>query len=148
MSLQKELGLPNPITDSAHEAIMNIVLTGEILAKEGQRIFRPLGLTDSSQRVKLLRFKRRRWDYPTELGERCVNRSNVTGLSIAWKSRMVETNAVEGDPGSKSPVTRQESPSERRKNLYNASHEMGHLAKKTWQPLHSLPRIRAFASET
>lgn len=101
MSLQHELGLPNPISDSAHEAIMNIVLTGESLAKEGQRIFRPLGLTDSQFNVLII-LKHQAGEEgitQTELGQRLlVNRSNVTGLvdrmeEAGWLRR----TSVEGD---------------------------------------------------
>ena len=47
MGLQQELGFIEPISGSGHEAIMSIVLTGVMLAKEGDRLFRPFGLTDS-----------------------------------------------------------------------------------------------------
>lgn len=95
MTLQRELGLPFPIEDPAHEAVMNIVLTGEMLAKEGQRIFRPLGLTDSQFNVLII-LKYQTDDEgitQTELGQRLlVNRSNVTGLidrmeQAGWVSR-------------------------------------------------------------
>jgi len=101
MTLQRELGLPNPISDIEHEAIMNIALTGEMLAKEGQRIFRPLGLTDSQFNVLIILKHQAEEDgiTQTELGQRLlVNRSNVTGLVDRMEEAgWVRRNAVEGD---------------------------------------------------
>lgn len=101
MALQRELGLPNPISDIEHEAIMNVALTGELLAKEGQRIFRPLGLTDSQFNVLIILKHQAEEDgiTQTELGQRLlVNRSNVTGLVDRMEEAgWVRRNAVEGD---------------------------------------------------
>ena len=47
MSLQKELGLRTPLQYLGGEAVLNIVHTGSLLVKEGDRVFKPLGLTDS-----------------------------------------------------------------------------------------------------
>ncbi len=97
MSLQYELGLPNPISDKAHESIMNIVLTGEMIAKEGQRIFRPLKLTDSQFNVLIILKHQAEAEgiTQTELGNRLlVNRSNVTGLV----DRMEEAGWVKRTP--------------------------------------------------
>ncbi|MFB3789065.1 MAG: MarR family winged helix-turn-helix transcriptional regulator [bacterium] len=98
MSLQQELGLPRPITNRAHEAVMNIVLTGEMLAKEGQRLLRPFGLTDSQFNVlMLLKYQNSGAGISqTILGERLlVNRSNVTGLidrmeQAGWVQRLAD----------------------------------------------------------
>ncbi len=101
MTLQQELGLPHPISDVEHEAIMNIVLTGEMLAKEGQRMFRPLGLTDSQFNVLII-LKHQADEEgitQTELGQRLlVNRSNVTGLVDRMEEAgWVKRTPVEGD---------------------------------------------------
>ena len=83
MSLQKELGLPNPLEAPGHEAVLNIVLTGELLAKEGDRLLRPFGLTDSQFNVlMLLKYQVKGGGInQTRLGQMLlVNRSNVTGL--------------------------------------------------------------------
>jgi DNA-binding MarR family transcriptional regulator len=83
MGLQQELNLPNPLNDLSHEAIMNIAYTGEILAKEAQRILRPLGLTDSQFNVlMILKYQSDNGQMnQTGIGDRLlVNRSNVTGL--------------------------------------------------------------------
>jgi DNA-binding MarR family transcriptional regulator len=83
MSLQSDLGLPNKIINSGHEAVLNIVLTAAILSKEGDRILRPIGLTDSQFNVLML-LKHQTDDgriNQTRLGRMLlVNRSNVTGL--------------------------------------------------------------------
>ncbi|HOJ58823.1 MAG TPA: MarR family transcriptional regulator [bacterium] len=98
MGLQQELGLPRPITNRAHEAVMNIVLTGEMLAKEGQRFLRPFGLTDSQFNVLMLLKYQNGGEgiNQTVLGERLlVNRSNVTGLidrleQAGWVQRFAD----------------------------------------------------------
>ena len=98
MSLQQELGLPRPIMNRAHEAVMNIVLTGEMLAKEGQRLLRPFGLTDSQFNVLMLLKYQNGGEgvNQTVLGERLlVNRSNVTGLidrleQAGWVQRLAD----------------------------------------------------------
>lgn len=83
MTLQEELGLLNAIQRSSHEVVLSIVLSGSMLTKEGDRILRPLGLTDSQFNVLML------LKYQTESGSLnqtrlgnmlLVNRSNVTGL--------------------------------------------------------------------
>jgi DNA-binding MarR family transcriptional regulator len=83
MSLQKELGFIHPMANRSHEAIINIVLTGTLLAKEADRIFRPLRLTDSQFNVLMI-LKHQSRDgqmSQTTLGNMLVvNRSNVTGL--------------------------------------------------------------------
>lgn len=83
MSLQHELGLPNPILHPGHEALLSIVMTAATLTKEGDRLLRPFGITDSQFNVLML------LKYQTDAGEinqtrlgrmLLVNRSNVTGL--------------------------------------------------------------------
>lgn len=98
MSLQHELGLPNPIEHPGHEAIMNIVLTGQLLAKEGDRLLRPFGLTDSQFNIlMLLKYQVEGGEInQTQLGQMLlVNRSNVTGLidrmeQAGWVERVDE----------------------------------------------------------
>ena len=83
MGLQDELGFIKPIENKANEAVLNIILTGTLLAKEGQRIFRPLGLTLAQFNV-LMMLKSQSVDgriNQTSLGKMMlVNRSNITGL--------------------------------------------------------------------
>jgi len=83
MSLQDELGFLQPIENKANEAVLNIILTGTLLAKEGQRVFRPLGLTLAQFNVLIL-LKHQSVDgriNQTTLGKMMlVNRSNITGL--------------------------------------------------------------------
>ncbi len=83
MSLQDELGFRQPIENEANEVVLNIIFTGTLLAKEGQRVFRPFGLTLAQFNVLML-LKRQSVDgriNQTTLGKMMlVNRSNITGL--------------------------------------------------------------------
>ncbi len=98
MTLQQELGLINPIESSAHEVLMNVVFTGELLAKEMNRLLRPFQLTDAQFNVLLLlRYQSNRGGMTqTDLGKMLlVNRSNVTGLvdrmeKAGWVSRSAD----------------------------------------------------------
>ncbi|MCX8036373.1 MAG: MarR family transcriptional regulator [Candidatus Sumerlaeia bacterium] len=83
MSLQHELSLPYPFESAPHEALLNIVMTGEQLSKEADRILRPFDLTNTQFNVlMLLRYQSPRGEMSqTALGNMLVvNRSNVTGL--------------------------------------------------------------------
>lgn len=101
MSLQNELNFPNPFDNLPQEAVLSIVLTGNMLAKEGHRILRPLRLTDSQFNVLML------LKYQSEDGEMnqttignmlLVNRSNVTGLIDRMEQAgWVHRRAVVGD---------------------------------------------------
>lgn len=98
MSLQHELNFTNPIRRSAHEALLNIVLTGTMLEKEGDRGLRPLGLTDAQLNVLMLLKYQSSPDgiNQTRLGQMLlVNRSNVTGLidrmeQAGWVERLAD----------------------------------------------------------
>ena len=99
MSFQQELDLPYPIRNHRHEAVLGIVLTGALLAKEGDRLLRPMGLTDSQFNVlMLLRYQTEGGAISqTQLGRMLlVNRSNVTGLidrmeESGWVRRIPES---------------------------------------------------------
>jgi DNA-binding MarR family transcriptional regulator len=83
MSLEHDLGLPNPIAHDGHAAILSIVLTAAMLSKEGDRLLRPCGVTDSQFNVlMLLKYQTPDGEInQTKLGRMLlVNRSNVTGL--------------------------------------------------------------------
>lgn len=83
MGLQNELGFPYPIEHAAHEAVLNVVVTGEMLAKEAGRLLRPFGLTQAQYNVlSLLQHQSDGGSLnQTRLGRMLVvNRSNVTGL--------------------------------------------------------------------
>ena len=83
MSLQKELGLKKPFTNVAHEAVLNIVLTGSMLVKEGYHILKPFGLTDTQFNVLMLLNEQTAGGKisQTRLGDMMlVNRSNITGI--------------------------------------------------------------------
>lgn len=99
MALKEELGFVNPIRDAAHEAVLNVVLTGEMLAKEATRLLRPFGLTEAQLNVlMLLKYQSDGGGLSqTRLGRMLlVNRSNVTGLidrmeEAGWVKRSAET---------------------------------------------------------
>ncbi len=101
MSLQHELNYPNPLQNLSQEAILSIVLTGTMIAKEGHRILRPLKLTDSQFNVLMI------LKYQSDDGEMnqttignmlLVNRSNVTGLIDRMEQAgWVQRRAVDGD---------------------------------------------------
>jgi len=83
MSLGDELGFRNPVQHPAHETLLGLVVTAGLLSKAGDRVLRPLGLTDSQFNVlALLRFQSDggALDQSTLGRMLVVNRSNVTGL--------------------------------------------------------------------
>jgi len=93
MGLHDELGFKKPFRHSGHEALLNIIVTGEILKKEGQKVLSPYGITEAQFNVLML------LNYQsddgrlnqTEVGNMLlVNRSNVTGLI----DRMEKTGMV------------------------------------------------------
>lgn len=83
MDLRKELGFPRAIQDAAHEVVLNIMVTADLLAKEGERMVGPFGITEAQFNVlMLLRYQSEGGEMDqTTLGRMLVvNRSNVTGL--------------------------------------------------------------------
>jgi DNA-binding MarR family transcriptional regulator len=99
MSIQQELGLLRPIEIPGHEALINTVLTGSMMTKEGDRLLRPLGLTDAQFNIlMLLKYQSESGRInQTQLGQMLlVNRSNVTGLvdrmeQAGWVERTAES---------------------------------------------------------
>jgi DNA-binding MarR family transcriptional regulator len=98
MGLREELGYPNLIEDAGHEAVLNVVVTGAMLAKEGDALLRPHGVTEAQFNVlMLLRYQSPPEGSPqTALGRMLVvNRSNVTGIvdrmeAAGWVERLPE----------------------------------------------------------
>ena len=83
MALRDELGFPNPVQHPPHETLLGLVVTAGLLTKEGDRVLRPLVLTDSQFNVlALLRYQSDGGSLDqSALGRMLVvNRSNVTGL--------------------------------------------------------------------
>lgn len=99
MSLVNELGLTKPFINKAHETLLNIVLTGSLLMKEGHKVLEPFGITEAQFNILML-LKHHCPDghiNQTELGRMLlVNRSNVTGLI----DRMEQANLVRRLPDS------------------------------------------------
>lgn len=95
MALREELGFPNPIENAAHEALMSLVLTGTLLAKEGDAILRPLKLTAPQFNLLMALAYQSESGHlsQSQLGRMLlVNRANVTGLvdrmeKAGWVSR-------------------------------------------------------------
>lgn len=98
MSLVTELGFIRPFESADHEALLDVVYTGMLLAKEGYQILRPFGLTDSQFNVlMLLKYQTEDGSMnQTRLGDMLlVNRSNVTGLvdrleKCGWVQRIAD----------------------------------------------------------
>ena len=83
MGLKEELGLPNDVESEAHETVLNVMVTADLLAKEGERVARPHGLTEAQLNVlMLLKYQCSGGELDqSSLGRMLVvNRSNVTGL--------------------------------------------------------------------
>jgi len=83
MGLRDELGFPNPISTRAHEALLNIFVTADLLGKEADRVVQAFGLTRAQFDIlKILDHQNPDGSAnQSTLGRMLVvNRSNVTGL--------------------------------------------------------------------
>ena len=83
MALSDELGFLRPIDARAHEAVLSIFVTANLLGKEADRILQGFGLTQAQFDIlMLLRYQTADGSADqTTLGKMLVvNRSNVTGL--------------------------------------------------------------------
>ena len=83
MSLQEELKMPNPFIYKSHEAMLNIVVTGTLLLREGAALLSPYGLTETHFNIlMLLRYQSENGRInQTRLGNMLlIHRSNITGI--------------------------------------------------------------------
>jgi len=83
MGLSEELGFRRRLTNEDHEALLGILVTGELLKKESNRLFDPLGITGAQFNVLILLHAQTEDGTmsQTDLGRLLtVHRSNVTGL--------------------------------------------------------------------
>jgi DNA-binding MarR family transcriptional regulator len=83
MGLKEELGFPKPISTRAHEALLNIFVTADLLGKEADRVVQPFGLTRAQFDIlKILEHQTADGSADqTALGRMLVvNRSNITGI--------------------------------------------------------------------
>ena len=83
MSLQEELKMPNPLSHKSHEAMLNIVVTGTLLQREGGSLMRQFGLTDTQFNIlMLLKYQSENGRInQTQLGNMLlIHRSNITGI--------------------------------------------------------------------
>jgi MarR family 2-MHQ and catechol resistance regulon transcriptional repressor len=83
MGLSEELGFPHRLINEDHEALLGILVTGEMLKKESNRLFAPLGITGAQFNVLILLYAQTEDGTmsQSDLGRLLtVHRSNVTGL--------------------------------------------------------------------
>ncbi|MFC1541164.1 MarR family winged helix-turn-helix transcriptional regulator [Candidatus Latescibacterota bacterium] len=97
MGLQNELEMPQPFSYQSHEAMLNIVLTGTLLMREGNSLLRPFGMTETQFNILML-LKYQSEDgkiNQTRLGNMLlIHRSNITGII----DRMEKTELVRRIP--------------------------------------------------
>lgn len=81
ININKELELEQPLQDIRHELILNIVRTANLMAIEGERLFRRYGLTEAQfNALFALKYKTRAWSQ-SDLGKRLVvTRASITSL--------------------------------------------------------------------
>lgn len=81
MSINKELELEQPLQDVRHELALNIVRTANLMAIEGERLFRQYGLTEAQfNALFALKYKTQVWSQ-SDLGKRLVvTRASITSL--------------------------------------------------------------------
>ncbi len=83
MGLREELKMLRPISHRSHEAMLNIVVTGTLLLREGTSLLRPFGLTDTQFNIlMLLKYQSENGRInQTRLGTMLlIHRSNITGI--------------------------------------------------------------------
>ena len=83
MNIGEELGFPRGIGNEDHEALLNILVTGDRIKKESTKLFEPLGITVAQFNVLILLLAQSEDGImsQSDLGRMLtVNRSNVTGL--------------------------------------------------------------------
>jgi DNA-binding MarR family transcriptional regulator len=102
MKLEKELGLTRGIKVTAHEALLNIYFTGDLLKKRARQFFSTYKITDVQFNLMELLYYQADGDagLTQEKLSRMllVNRSNITSLIDRMeKSRLVERTDVPGD---------------------------------------------------
>ncbi len=134
MSLQHELGLSKPFSHREHEAVLNVVFTGSLLVKEGNRLLQPFGITDVQFNVLMLLHEQSaegRINQTTLGNMLLVNRSNITGLI----DRMEEAGFVR----------RIANPGDRRVNYVEMTEAGRKLVKRVHDTYYS--RIREIMSD-
>ena len=83
MGLSEELGFPKRFANEDHEALLSVLVTGELMKKEATRLFAPLGITGAQFNVLVLLHAQTEDGTmsQSDLGRLLtVHRSNVTGL--------------------------------------------------------------------
>ena len=100
--LEKELGLKEGIAVAAHEAVLNIYYTGDLLKKRAREFFREFGITDVQFNLMELLHRQtgdREGLTQADLSRMLlVNRSNITSLIDRMeKAGLVRRVDVPGD---------------------------------------------------
>jgi DNA-binding MarR family transcriptional regulator len=101
MALKEELGFPNDIATRAHETLLNVFVTANLLVKEADRVLKPFGITEAQFDILML-LEHQAPDGSADqstLGRMLVvNRSNVTGLIDRMeRDGLVKRTADPGD---------------------------------------------------
>jgi DNA-binding MarR family transcriptional regulator len=102
MKLKDELGLKQDLSNRAHEGLLGIYFTGDLLRKRAREFFSAYGITDVQFNLMELLFyqsKKKEGLTQAELSRMMlVNRSNVTALLDRMeKTGLVRRNQVPGD---------------------------------------------------
>jgi MarR family 2-MHQ and catechol resistance regulon transcriptional repressor len=154
MGLSEELGFPRRLVNEDHEALLGILVTAEMLKKEANRLFAPLGITGAQFNVLMLLYAQTEDGTmsQSDLGRLLtVHRSNITGLV----DRMEVQGLVrrEDDPGDRrvyrvALTVEGRETARRGEELYlgRIHAVMGGLEPKEWRALSSaLENIRSRA---
>ncbi len=99
MSINRELHLDRPIRDQRHETVLNVVRTGTLLSRKGERTFQRFGLSEAQFNVLFaLKYKEHDWTQ-TDLGKRLlVTRASVTSVLDKLEGKeLVSRQPVPGD---------------------------------------------------
>ena len=146
LSLSQELGFPNALRNRDHEALLNILHTAELLKKESQKLFKPLGITGAQFNVLILLLAQTPNGAmnQSELGRMLtVNRSNITGLTDRLEKQGLvrrEPDAVDRRVNNVRLTGRGTAIARKAQSLYiERIHEiMGGLEQDDWESLSAM----------
>lgn len=99
MSLPREIKMQGEINTKRHEALLNIVLTGNVIWTLSGAFFSPLGLTEAQYNILIvLKLEKRRLTQ-VEIGERLISsRANITLILDKMEAKgFVKRERIEND---------------------------------------------------
>lgn len=99
ISINKELELEQPLEDTRHELVLNLVRTATVIAQKGSYLFRHYDLTEAQFNVLFaLKYKRTSWTQ-SDLGKRLVvTRASITSVLDKLEAKqLVKRNEVPGN---------------------------------------------------